>query len=429
MVNKFNPEIIEAMKKDELVFFVGAGFSTGFGLPSWVGLVKNILDKLTQYNSKYATYIPLLNDDDVDLLTILDFVKKGGQEARVRGFLETSFHLDNINTLDLKKHKKLLDVSKKIVTTNYDCLLEEAAGRDVQKVVYTNKYKIANLPSYDKFIYKVHGDYEEPDKCVFFRDDYIKFYGQDNAPLNELKKLISSKCIVFIGFSLSDPYVRDLFDFIHQLYGGLRKPHFMLTTSNDNFTQYGVEVLKLNSYDELEQYLDDLIAIKTESEDSSKKKTKIDDSRKTEDSVTRDIGIIQDIFEFILKNQGEHGYKDDGKTVGIREKIEINFDEDEREMIAELAIESMLKFQLINNILEEFPNYQQSDIHGDIKRRYIMKRLEGLKTSKILFELINHYTPDGKEDNPEYTAIAQALVFFFFEDCTWGKKTEKELLV
>lgn len=116
------------------------------------------------------------------------------------------------------------------------------------------------------------------------------------------------------------------------------------------------------------------------------------------------------------------------EIVEIEEKIKINFEEEEREYIYDIALSSFCKFDLLESVFTELPSYQQEDIHADIKRRFVEMKLKKVTTSDILFRLINHYTPDGKEDNPQYTSIAQALVFFFFEDCTWGKKTEKELL-
>lgn len=261
MINKFNPEIKEALLKNELVIFVGAGLSTNFGFPSWKDLVKEILEMLIEYDGAYRNYLPLLDDPAIDILTILGFIKIKGDEKKVRDYIEERFTIPTSTTTEtLQLHRKLFEVSQKVITTNYDGLLEDASG--IKKVCYNNRHRVSNLNTYDNYIFKIHGDYEEAAECILFLDDYKALYEKDHAAINELKNLIRNSTIIFVGFSLSDPFVTSIFKYIKELYDGLIRSHYVLTTSNDDFSEFGVKTLKLDSYNEIDGYLEELINIK-----------------------------------------------------------------------------------------------------------------------------------------------------------------------
>ncbi|WP_336779828.1 SIR2 family protein [Paenibacillus illinoisensis] len=257
MINKVNPDIIDAIKNDSLVFFVGAGFSLDYGYPLWSDLVKTMLKKLQAYNESYSDYIPLLNHKHIDVLSILDFIK--GEESRVRDYIEQEFQFNETKSDKLRKHKKLFEITKKVITTNYDRLLEEAAGKEIPSVVYTNKNKMSNLSDMNSYIFKIHGDFEDSANCVLFREDYERLYSNDQAAIQELKNIVTSKCILFVGFSLTDPYFREVLKKLKSMYHNLKKPNYILTTSADDFTEFGVQPFYFDNHSQIEEYLDQLI--------------------------------------------------------------------------------------------------------------------------------------------------------------------------
>lgn len=427
MTNRFNPDIEEAIRKNELVIFVGAGLSINYGFPNWTNLVKEILEELQKYESAYSTYIPLLKDPYFNVLTILDLIKKRNDENKVRDFLENRFVIED-NTPEEKflVHKLLLQVSKKIITTNYDSLIEHAAEKSIKKVFsYSNQHRVSKLNTYEEYIFKLHGNYEEAADCILFLEDYEKLYSEEHPAINELKNIISNQTIIFIGFSLNDPYVASIFSHIKKLYSGLKPSHYILTTGDEDFSEYGVKKIKLNSYDETKDYLSELVEVK--------KKTVFNDEEKISsysEKVERDIGIIHELFDRIILNRKNEVKSRTKNTDSIEldNKIKINFQKEEVEFVNDMSKTSFRTFALIDIVISQISTYEQDDIHADIKRRYILMKLENIPNIKILLNLIDHYTPDGKKDNPQYAAIAQAIVLYFFEDCTWGKKTEKELI-
>ena len=140
-----------------------------------------------------------------------------------------------------------------------------------------------------------------------------------------------------------------------------------------------------------------------------------------------DLGIIQDIFNHILSYPRKETRTQKKELIDVKEKIQINFKDVDG--ISDLLLRAYSNITIIEELYESLENYEQLLISSDVLNNYLeLKYEEGYSTEKILFKLFNRYVPVGKEKNPEYKAMARSLVFFFFEDCTWGEKTEKEKL-
>ncbi len=140
-------------------------------------------------------------------------------------------------------------------------------------------------------------------------------------------------------------------------------------------------------------------------------------------------GVLEDIFNFVLKKIGtsdsQKGKTD--KLLHTKQKIELNFKgDDERQEVKEYFTQSYHKITLIERYFELLTSEEQSDVHNYSFLKYRELRDEVKKPIIILRELFKIFLPDGKEKNPQYINLANALVLFFFDDCTIFEKTEKE---
>lgn len=217
-----NSQIIDAINKNKLILFVGAGLSAPLGFPNWNGLVTKILNSLSVDDDKYQILIKGLESGMFDTLEILDKIKDKTKEV----YEVLDREIDKpIGELNLELHKKMGKISSKIITTNYDKIIETATN--FKKVVFDNTFHISNLLEKENFLLKLHGCIENPGKCILFRDDYEELY-TDTPAIEKLKSLISEHTILFIGFSLSDEYVRKQFDYINKIYNGFTRRHFFL---------------------------------------------------------------------------------------------------------------------------------------------------------------------------------------------------------
>lgn len=254
-----NDDIRSSIREERLVFFIGSGFSLNY-YPHWEGLVKLILKDLIDNSPsdkpKFEYLLHGLENRYIEIFEVLEKIKS--HKSKAYRIIKDTFKFRN-NKEELIKHKKLLQVSTKIITTNYDNLLEIASNHTIEPVLYTNDMGLSDLPEMDEYIFKIHGDYKEANNCVFFKDDYDKLYSKDGNALNEFKRIVTDSRIIFIGFSMSDPYISYLFEYIHKLYHNLKKPHYILTTGNEDFSNYGIQSIPLKNYDEINDFLDNLL--------------------------------------------------------------------------------------------------------------------------------------------------------------------------
>lgn len=256
-------QIIEAIKEDKLLLFIGAGFSQPLGFPSWNGLISHVLKELGSEDDKYKRLDDVLNTGLFTSLELLDKIKDKKKQVYEVLDREIDRQLDGLN-LDL--HRKVGRISSKIITTNYDRLLETATN--FKKVVFDNTFHIAKLQDKENFLLKLHGCIENPEKCILFQEDYEELYNK-TAAIEKLKSFVTDHTILFIGFSLSDEYVKKQFEYIHAIYKGFSKQHFYLTVDGSASEIHGAHPVGLKDWDELEPFLDSLIEIKEASNQDS----------------------------------------------------------------------------------------------------------------------------------------------------------------
>lgn len=274
---KMNSQIIDAIKDDKLVFFIGAGFSQPLGYLSWNGLVEKFLRDLSIDYKELAPFIDVIKSEKPVMSTIgiLDLLVD--YKARVYKIMDQEFsnienHVKSSPEI-LKRHQLISKISSKLVTTNYDKSLEEA-NPNLRKFTYSNGFNIANLNNIDKYIFKLHGCIEDASSCILYKEDYEKLYSGNSEyknAIDELKKIIGDNTIIFLGFSLADPYVKFQFDYINDVYKKMKHKHFIISTEN-NIEIEGIEVLKIADWENgLDCLLDELILIKENSNNNDSK--------------------------------------------------------------------------------------------------------------------------------------------------------------
>jgi len=243
--------LLEQIRKKNLVIFAGAGLSVNAGLPNWSELTETILDRLGSKEPKADKYRQALRDEILTPLEILGKIENLKEHA-VESFHEIIRSYDNVKPT--KIHEILGQISSKLITTNYDCLLDDQFP-DYERICYSNTFKISKISNYDKYIFKIHGDINEPDKCIIFPSQYEELYDNNLASsVFELKKIISDKSILFIGFSLSDPYINHVFDYVSNIYDGFSPEHYIITTEKSSWPRK-ISPVEIDNYNELELVL------------------------------------------------------------------------------------------------------------------------------------------------------------------------------
>lgn len=255
-MNTIKDILIKKLSQNNVVIFAGAGLSIQSGFPNWNSLVEKILDGISAKEPKSEKYKIALKDELFTPLEILAKISNFREDAIE--ILEKEIRRYD-NNASGKIHQKLGELSNHIITTNYDELLEKSLP-DFEKIVYSNDFKIAHLSQYPKYIYKIHGDIHEPNKCILFPEEYEYLYSNPESPSTfELKKIISDKSILFVGFSLSDPYINYILDFVSNLYSGFNPDHFIITTSKNGNWPKKINPIILENHAELDSLIETLI--------------------------------------------------------------------------------------------------------------------------------------------------------------------------
>nr|WP_315424811.1 SIR2 family protein [uncultured Pedobacter sp.] len=251
-------KIKTAIDTDQLVIFAGSGLSTRFNLPNWSTLVSNIITELD--DNKYLPLIQLIEGNVMTPIEVLGKIRSN--ENDVRRYIKEQFQLKKESS-DLTLHKKILNLTGQVITTNYDNAFELASDNRIIPAVYTSKYNISEInKSNQSYIFKLHGSFSEPDNCVIFPEDYQELYKEETASKQKLKSIFTDKLILFIGFSFNDPDINLIFENLNKSFGG-NNQHYVLTKEPEKFIDYSfLKALEIADYSKIEPFIDTLLDYK-----------------------------------------------------------------------------------------------------------------------------------------------------------------------
>lgn len=256
--------IAEAIEQKRLVIFAGSGLSSSLNLPSWKKLVIDVIDLIDDTNLKQ--FKPVLESDLMTPIEVLEKLRK--ENNQIRGYIKNNFRVEKA---DLKLHKKLIELSGQIITTNYDDAFEKASEYRIDVTTPSSKFNLSELNKIDKnYLFKIHGTYNEPDNCVLFKDQYNELYNSDNGngAKEKLKSIFAERVILFIGFSFNDLDIVQIFTSLDKTFGN-NNIHFILTTEPGKFKQFSfLEEIPIADYSLIDQFVDECLLVKSASKNN-----------------------------------------------------------------------------------------------------------------------------------------------------------------
>ena len=290
-------ELIELVASGEAILIVGAGSSARVGYVTWNGLLAELEDLANRCGAG------LDQTREGDALAYAEDIKshiqnKTGDLGRYYASLRNLFSPKDPPFEDF--HRKLVLLPfRGILTTNYDTVLEAALGDIEPRFAYdnwlvidensagpVNEFLMAmnNDKRMTRRIAHLHGRFNLPSSIILSIEDYHRAYGlriagnhvQKDSEWTLYRKLLwavsATRRVVFIGFSMKDPYFNKMLEIVStDLWRWDKSIHFAImsisSTNAENSKvraegfrrEYGVDTVFYEDPDSSHQGLDRIL--------------------------------------------------------------------------------------------------------------------------------------------------------------------------
>ncbi|MFJ7371015.1 SIR2 family NAD-dependent protein deacylase [Lysinibacillus sp. NPDC098008] len=246
--------LVEKVRDNDVVLWVGAGFSLYAGMPNANKLRDLIIEHSAEEDKRYFE-----NKNLADVASTFIDIRRGSKNELYQ-LLQSVI---DIEPTSLMYHQLLAEIPQidLIVTTNYDKLFEEAYGRDISTIVTDLHLPLATKRTK---LYKIHGDIHMPDTMVLTNEDYTNFFRNQDKPLwNKIKTLLAEKTIIFLGYSLADQNIQYLFDNVISDIGSYIKESYLIAPDLpkhevNRLTQKGANYINMTGEEFIEKLHDEI---------------------------------------------------------------------------------------------------------------------------------------------------------------------------
>lgn len=224
--------LFELVRKEDVVLWIGAGFSKYAGYPMGGELAQIIYSNCTKEEKEVIGGNKALQDIANDFVNI-----RNGSRNQLLELLKENIIYNKPTSTEYHDLLSQIPHIKTIITTNYDTLLEDAYKERGQKIVIDSDVPYIKEDKTSKV--KIHGDFTNSDKIVITKDDYTNFYNIDyNTPIWHLiKERIVTKTVVFIGYGMEDSNISAIFNKVSDTLGSNKKEMFFIAPNLPSLKQ------------------------------------------------------------------------------------------------------------------------------------------------------------------------------------------------
>lgn len=223
-------EIKHYQVKEKLAFFVGAGVSKMSDSPLWSELVLSMAEEI-EYNSYNLDKNgnPQLSSEELLKIPQMYYNAKGEPV-----YLDKVRSLLNVKRKPNIIHKLIMRMNPyHLLTTNYDDLLEQSANMfGINYSVINSDKKVAGTET-QRYILKVHGDFEE-NNFVLKESDYLDYEQNFKLIDTVMKTIMATNMIIFIGYQLNDYNIKLILNWVQNVQGdSFIEPVFIYTDPDE----------------------------------------------------------------------------------------------------------------------------------------------------------------------------------------------------
>lgn len=245
------------INSNKFAFFVGAGLSQPL-FPSWGNLLNQFIeiakdsglshnpDELTDYVTKGENCLDIA---EACIITM--------GEHKYRDLMEKIFDIElPIESIPMA-YKELFSLAPQIiVTTNYDRIPDIVGAGQYRTFTNNNPSECSRaILSGKKTIFKMHGDISDHSSIVLKNSDYQKIINNNQNTRSFLQSLLSTRCFIFIGFSLSDPHINLILESLKNVNNNIPISHYILLNEDSSFKvssfekKYGIKIIQYSPND------------------------------------------------------------------------------------------------------------------------------------------------------------------------------------
>ncbi len=267
MPHNLPQSLINAIKNNNLIPFVGAGVSMGLKdnqdnpiFKSWTNSLLDAVEILrAEHKIDKAINIETeLKISPIDYLAIVSKIHKylnSNWNTYLKQTFDKSF--ETINQDNLQIPKEILKINNLVITTNYDDVLKWACENKNDLIEWNKKALYGQVdslkqPPSKQTIWYLHGKISNPDDIVFTKESYEETYQKDSGAIEVLKYHLLTKSFIFCGFSLDDPYIKMQIEKLKSIFGTNLSKHYMIIQKGQqkDFSYLGdIQFLEVEDYD------------------------------------------------------------------------------------------------------------------------------------------------------------------------------------
>ncbi len=214
--------VVSSIRNYDAILWVGSGLSLYAGYPSGAELSKKIFESAE--NSSDQAILQVYMNSLMDLSN--EFSQLYSRDKLI-DIIEKNFDVAPSTEPSAHYHITKIPQIDTIITANYDHLFE---------IVYENKVTVCTGTVFKKTVkgmvdlYKIHGDTSDGDSIIITSKDYAQFYNKlDTVLWNKIKGLLAEKSVIFVGYSLEDKNIQDVFEKIISQIDSSDKEFFIVT--------------------------------------------------------------------------------------------------------------------------------------------------------------------------------------------------------
>jgi|SRR5690554_2966042 len=282
-IKYFPKPFLEDLTEGHVFPIIGAGFSRNArsddGKPSldWNELGEYFAEDIVDYN--YSS--------PIDAISAFEY------EYSRSKLIEKMFLALKIGSIHPDKaHKSFAKLPFQLVaTTNFDYLLEESYStintKFCRTIIDEEQLPIINNNPKHLNLLKIHGDLSHPARLIATEEDYDSFLNKFPMIATYITNLFISKTVLFIGYSVDDTDIRQIFQMIKDRLGTLKRRAYTIRINAsiqeiNRFARRGINVINIpitsekidynqvfsEIFDELENYWTKNIPINATEEES-----------------------------------------------------------------------------------------------------------------------------------------------------------------